>query len=350
VAPRSLRQFGPAVHAIGAFLLVAVLIFGSIAPLGADPGAASFALGGLQFRKEPRISMVKENLKFEDETPDDSEIPGVDIKVTAEYEFQNLTDQAVTIAMAFPLPDDVCSSANSPFANFAEDSFHVWVEGRERKYGTEARAFGSSDYYPTSTSDPKKDYTGVLRDFGIEADSCKPKDSMAQAAKAKLVTLGLLDKETNTAIWTVRRKYYWTQAFPAGKITHIKVEYPAQVGYTDVYLGKGWDKGVVQGSEEFWTRELKRTCGGAGLQKKVVGQMSQPDSFVKAYWLDFILVTANYWNGPIKDFALTVKTSNPNVNFCWDGPVKRTDAKHIVATAHDFSPTRDLHIGIFEVY
>jgi Domain of unknown function (DUF4424) len=352
MSQRSSRQSSLAGRAFA--LLVTLLLFGSLTNIAADPGAASFALGGLQFRNESRISMVRENLRFDDESigsdPESDLAPGTKFKVTAEYEFANSTNQAVTIRMAFPLPDDLCGAANSPYMNFAEDSFHVWIEGKEIKYAVETRAFRSQEYIPVSTKDLGKDYTGLLREFGIAPESCKVSESMSQAGRMKLLALGLLDKDTSNANWTVRRKYYWTQTFTAGKSTHVKIAYPAQMGYSDVYLGEGWDKSVIQATDEFWKDELTNTCGGAGLEKKVAGEMSQPEGFLKVYWLDFVLLTANYWNGPIKDFVLTVNTSSPHVSFCWNGPVKRPDATHIVATAHDFSPKRDLHIGFFQAY
>jgi hypothetical protein len=294
------RQFGLARNAV--VLFASLLLLGCLATIAADPGAASFALGGLQFRKEPRISMVKEDLRFDDES-EDSDIPGLDFKVTAEYEFLNNTDQAVTIPIAFPLPDDWCGAAISPYAKFAPGLFHVWMEGQEIKYATEARAFRSDEY-----GNVGKDYTSLLREFGIAPEFCKANESISQAKRTKLLTLGLLYRDTNAASWAVRRKYYWTQTFPPGKSTRIKVEYPAQMGYSDVYLGKGWDQKLVQATEELWKAELTRTCGGAGLQKKVAAEVSQPEGF------------------------------------------SLSDARHVVATAHEFSPKQDLHIGFVEVF
>ena len=333
-----------------AMLVVALLVCGSLMATAADPGAASCALGGLQFRNESRISMVKENLRFDDNSDPESDVPGLSFTVTAEYEFVNNTNQPVTIPVAFPLPDDVCRAANSPYANWDGTQFHVWVEGKEMEYATEARTFRSDGYVPTGGKDLGKDYTVLLHEFGIEPESCDAGKLRSQARTQKLLELGLLDKDTRTADWTVRRKHYWTQTFAANKSTHIKVQYPAQMGYSDVYLGEGWDKRVLQATDEFWKRELSETCGGAALEKKVAGEMSQSEGFVKVYWLDFILVTANSWNGPIKDFELTVNTSSPHTSFCWEGPVKRPDATHILATAHDFAPKRDLHIGFFQAF
>lgn len=123
-------------------------------------------------------------------------------------------------------------------------------------------------------------------------------------------------------------------------------------GYSDVYLGKGWDKNTVQATEPLWENELKETCSGSEFEQRLRAQSTQPESFIRVDSVDFILVTANYWNGPIKDFVLTVKTPYPatRVKFCWDGPVTQPDATHIIATAHDFSPKRDLHVDIFEVF
>jgi hypothetical protein len=101
----SSRRSRPCELAGNAFVLfAALLLLGSLATIAADPGAASFALGGLQFRKELRISMVSENLRFDDESEESDDGRGLSFKVTAEYEFLNNTNQAVTIPVAFRCP------------------------------------------------------------------------------------------------------------------------------------------------------------------------------------------------------------------------------------------------------
>jgi hypothetical protein len=357
--PRVSHSFGPIGRALG--LLATLLVTGCFVILFADPGAVPFALGGLEFRKEPRISMLRENLTIADETPD-TDGSSLLFTVSVDYDFLNNTHQDVTISMAFPVPDDYCLLAVSPYPGFVGDRsspsspFRVWGEGQEIAYSTEVRAFRSNKDYPTFSSNLGKDYTGLLRKLGVDPASCLANAGMPQSAKLNLVALGLLDEETHAASWTVRRKYYWTQIFPANKTTHIKIAYPAQHGSTEIYLGKGWDKHTVQATEPLWRQELHDTCGGPGLQRKIAAELSQPERFVQLDWVDFILVTANYWNGPIKDFVLTVKTLDrgqfpgTRVSFCWDGPISRPDAAHLVATAHDFSPNRNLHIGFFKVF
>jgi Domain of unknown function (DUF4424) len=344
-------------------LLSLLLLVASFSSVFADPGAVGFALGGLQFQKESRISMAKENLTI---AADWEEGPSFESTITADYEFLNQTNRDVTIRMAFPVPDEVCGAANSPYDIFAEDGggrprtpFHVWAEGQEITYATEARAFRSSGYIPITPSDGGKEYTKILEQLGVTPQDCRSNPNLPESAKRKLTELGLLDRETGHENWTLRLKYYWMQKFPGKKITHIKITYPAMVGYSDVYLSKGWDRRVVQATDSLWNSELRDTCGGPELARSVRAEMSGPDSYITVAWVNFILVTANYWNGPIQDFTLTLQVPDDgdpspffgrtHVKFCWDGPVRRADAQHIIATAHEFSPKRNLHIGFFQV-
>lgn len=334
---------------------------GSLAAIFADPGAASFALGGLQFKKESRISILSENLTIAEPAgaDEDTGMESLQLDITADYEFLNNTDRDVTIRMAFPVPDDVCGAANSPYMVFVGDGggnvatpFHVWVEGQEIQYSTEIRAVRSGKYLPAFPSDLGRDYADLLRSLRVDPESCRANQELSQSAKLNLVGVGLLDGENYNAAWTVRRKYYWTQTFPAKATTHIKITYPAQVGSAEVYMGPGWDERTIQATKAFWKTEISNTCTGPRLQGKLEGEMSGPDRFLGAHWMDFILVTANYWSGPIKDFVLTIQTQHPGarVSFCWDGPIKQLDATRVVASAHDFSPKRDLHIGFFEIF
>lgn len=188
------RKLGPIACALG--LLSGLLLMGDLASVLADPGAASFALGGLQFRKEPRISILSEKLTIDVE-PDNI---SPDFNIEAEYEFRNNTNQAVSIGMAFPVPDDQCWAANSDYQDFAEDRsgrpgalFHVWVEGQQIKYDTEGRAFPSWES-DTAASDLGKEATGMLRRLGIDPGSCPTVASLSQSAKANLLALGLLER------------------------------------------------------------------------------------------------------------------------------------------------------------
>jgi hypothetical protein len=342
------RKFGLLYSSL--VLLLISLLTGNFESVFADPGAAGFALGGLQFKKESRISMVKENLTI---AADWGDGPSLESTITADYEFLNRTDQDVAIRIAFPVPDEICWAAASPYMIFTEDwggqprtPFHVWVEGREIKYSTEARAFRTN--WDAASSNRGQDYTKLLHRMGVAGPGCPRSADFSVPDKQVLISLGLL-REAEYANWTWQVKYYWMQKFPAKKITHVKISYPAMVGERKVYVGDGPEETYA-----FWHSELRHTCGGPELARGVRAEMSRPDDYISLAWVDFILVTANYWSGPIEDFTLTVQVPGfidhaAHVNFCWGSRTKRVDSTHIVAAAHNFSPTRDLHIGFFQV-
>ena len=72
-----------------ALAILLALIPGTASP---NDAAASTAAGGIQLRREARISMEKERLFISEK------------KITVEYEFLNETDQDITTEVAFPVP------------------------------------------------------------------------------------------------------------------------------------------------------------------------------------------------------------------------------------------------------
>jgi hypothetical protein len=339
------RFIGPLV-----ILLLAGIAFG----LAADPAVyAPFAMGGLEFKKEPRISMQSENLLLAGEDVDGQ---GFVVTVTVDYDFVNVTDRDVSVLMGFPVPDELCGALNSSYAIFASldtKPLHVWVQGRKINYATEARAFRTSQSVPPANEDLSHDYTPLLAKFGLAPGECGNYADLPEAARTTLASAGLLDDQFN-ASWTVRRRYYWSEVFPARRSSHIKISYRALEGADYLFFGKPSDpseKQMVEESAPLWPKEVQQTCADSQVQQAVASKMSGPasDGGVLVTWVDFILLTANYWNGPIKNFALTVKVPKPgpHVDFCWDGPVTRPDAQTDVVTVHDFSPKRDLHIAFF---
>lgn len=70
---------------------------------------------------------------------------------------------------------------------------------------------------------------------------------------------------------------------------------------------------------------------------------------------DFILTTANTWQRPIEDFTLIVerprteKGDETLVSFCSPGPVEKLDVNHFQVHLTNFVPTKELHIGFFDV-
>lgn len=310
--------------------------------LGND-GAASTGMGGIQLRHEANISMEKERLTISES------------KVTVEYEFLNDTDKDITTEVAFPIP---------PYDNKSDDpdgipgfnDFHLWVDGQELKYNTDVRAKLNG-----------KDYTELLKPLGVDIASFDgdydlqgdpPKGAIAKLPKKQvkqLASLGLVDSANGTPLWTVVKTYYWTQTFPAHKVLHVRHEYTPMIGYEsispeDLASGKPHPNDP-QG-------EVERFCVDPSLQKGLT------DQAIKNYktagmqlgmaWVDYILTTANSWKTPIKDFTLVIDRTKGSatasfgtryVSLCWDGPINKLDADHLVAHKTNFVPQKELSVA-----
>jgi hypothetical protein len=314
-----------------AVALTIPLAAGTRIPVFADAGAIGSAMGGIQFGKESRISMEKERLTISK------------WKVTAEYEFLNNTDNDITIAVAFPVPDATC---NSGYALGKESilnssvSFHVWADGKELHYSTEAKAVDR---------DGHGDFTDFVKGVGADIVACSIPATLSREDGQRLVASRLayyvLDDPAAAVIpqWTIREKYYWLERFPAHRTVVLKNEYKPFPGWLTLYVGKEFPAGV---DDDSWSglslAERTDSCLGPQIIRKFVGLGDRMNfSFVK-----YVLMTANTWNGPIKNFELIVeKPPGISVSFCWDGPVERLDKTHFRAAARNFTPKRNLEVG-----
>jgi len=344
--------------------------------LQADDSAASVALGGIQLKREARISMKKERLFISQKL------------VRVEFEFLNTSPEDITTEVAFPIPEyelDLWSAGGMrPF-----DDFRVWVEGKELRYSVEAKAFYRD-----------KDVSAVLKQFKVDIPSfahcdekrdtkgfsrltCPDFERLSADAKKQLRALELFsDDEAPLARWKVRKYYHWNQKFPAGTAVHIKHEYTPGVGFEPIQpraldskfrkkdiaeaearlkasKSPEEDRIALQDAIDF-DAGINNSCVDTGLQLAVSKafearkQLPQFDGYLEYIWVDYILTTANSWKTPIEDFELIVeKSERPDakefVSFCWDGPVQKLDATHFVARTKDFVPKRELHIAFFEV-
>ncbi len=68
-----------------------------------------------------------------------------------------------------------------------------------------------------------------------------------------------------------------------------------------------------------------------------------------AWYLDYVLRTANSWAGPIAKFRLTVDKVDPAnvISLCMDG-IKKTGPTTFVVEKTDYTPERDLRILLVE--
>jgi hypothetical protein len=314
-----------------AVLLLPILALVCPVSLTADTGSvAANPAGGLEWKREPRVSMEKERLTISLE------------KVTVEFEFLNESDQDVTAQVGFPIPPYVFEEFGGPTETREKpvtlefEDFAVWVDGKPIKYQTEERAFLNG-----------VDYTEILNKFGISIgsfgergiqydprDECQEDEQLnrlPKEQKEQLVKLGLTT-EWCYPLWTVRKMHHWTQTFPAHKIVRIRHEYDPVAGHSPLF------------ADSF--RELEDICVEDSLYKRVKAQAEKnPDWYGNAIWVKYILTSANTWKTPIKDFELIVdKSGADDVSFCWDGKIGKLEATRVVARAKDFVPTKELTI------
>lgn len=195
--------------------LFALLHTGS---MKADDGAASIAAGGLVFKRETGITMAKEVLNISLR------------KVSVDYEFRNNTDAEIVTEIAFPVPPYRYGNTEREPEEQGFDDFHLTVEGKPVAFQSEIRAtVGSKDvteilgrYHLDAATFSHAGVDGVLADLS----------NLSPAQRANLIRIGVLKPISmlsgTTSVypaWTVVKKYYWTQVFPARGVVHIHHEY-----------------------------------------------------------------------------------------------------------------------------
>jgi len=325
-----------------AFRIIASIAFLSAArSLHADDGAASIAAGGIVMVREPRITMQKEVLRISDS------------KVQVDYEFRNDTASDITTEVAFPVPAYSLDWVYYSIKQQGFENFELAVEGKSTRFEIEAKAKLKG-----------RDVSPILKKYGIDIASLghfNQKTSFASdirrlspMQRAALIYAGLLGPENgqDEANWTVEKKYYWQQTFPAHSVIHISHGYTPVLGNTNS-VRYGFESSADPASRE----EDESVCIDPKLRETLMGYLaaSQENSVPLSY-VDFILTTANTWKTPIEDFTLIVErphakgASQNFVSFCWDGPIVKLDADNFSAHIDNLIPKKELRIGFISVY
>jgi hypothetical protein len=319
-------------------ILVAILVSSTAF---ADDGAASIAAGGIVMKRENRVTMAKEVLFISTS------------KVKVDYDFRNDTDADISTEVAFPVPPYKLAWDEFSISEQGFDDFRLEVQGSPAHFDVEIKAKLKG-----------QDVSAILRKYGVDIasfghfndDTHHAKDirRLSTTQRAVLVQAGLLDSETDQdeANWSVEKKYFWKQDFPAHSIIHISHEYTPALGSTNSI-----SYGLLQAKEDPESaKELNSLCLDPGLRKTLIESVKKPKSNVPFSWVDFILTTANTWKTPIEDFTLIVERGHTKdakqsfVSFCWDGPVTKIDTDHFSAHTNNLVPTKELRVGFITVY
>lgn len=321
--------------------LTTITLFTVIPLLRADDGAASIAAGGIVMAREPRITMQKEVLRIGDS------------KVRVEYEFRNDTDQDITTEVAFPIPPYASRYEQSSVNIQGFDDFTLTIDGKPVRFQIEAKAKLKGRDISSFLNEMSID----IATFGhIDEDTGYSKDirRLSAAQRIKLRSLGAakFEFDHDEVEWTVEKKYFWSQIFPAHTIVHISHEYTPALGSLNTAEPGLLEPRVERG---VYARELDTFCIDPPLRKILTGYAKRQDTLVPYSYVDFILTTANTWKTPIEDFTLIVEKPHHQyaketfVSFCWNGPVVKIDDTHFSAHISNLVPTKELRIGFFDV-
>lgn len=344
--------------------VIAVLAMMSGPPAAANDGPfLSVPAGGIVFQKTDAVSMDKEDLFISENL------------VRVSYVFKNRTAEDFTTMVAFPLPVYRLYEFEDAEPNFAE--FTVRVDGSDVKYNTVVQGVlvknADTEFAAPSRAqfEPHRDVTDLLEKHGVEIrdleKSWETANQLSADAKADLIKEGVLREDGDNVIpqWFVKVTYTWEQTFPAGAEIRVEHEYRPQTGYFNEWHLEPFVTEVYEGKRELdavpalGTTEFNAKC--AGFLKRydiddtalqwAARQKSAKKRFAFSV-VDYILTTATYWSGPIKDFTLTIEKSKDSeciVSVDFDG-MKKIGDRRFQAARKNFTPDRDLSVLFIHAY
>jgi hypothetical protein len=193
------------------------------------------------------------------------------------------------------------------------------------------------------------DQTDLLRKLGVPiAPSPEQRlDYIPDQTWSELISRGLIrdlgnDKQIEPR-WTLKTTYYWQQTFPAHQELLIDHWYQPSVGST-VPMSAQELLSHPQTLELDSSRRLNRFC----IDQSFLNAMVEPrDIRWEQHFLEYILLTAANWSGPIKNFRLVVDKGSPDnlVSFCGEN-VRKIGPTQFEVRASDFVPASNLRILI----
>lgn len=273
-------------------------------------------------------------------------------RVTVDYVFRNTSNQDVDAVVAFPMPElDGATIEVSPIELPSKDptnfmSFKLTVDGKPVTPKIEIRAFKKD-----------KEITERLRSLGLPISVLDPrmKAAIQKLPKPELSQLvkdeWIVDDGTETTAgktdrwiwpwWQTRIQFYWTQHFPANSTVRVSHTYAPVVGGSYI--------------DDDGSHISERYCGTADTTKHIkelkAKLTKQRENALIIWWrsLQYILTTANNWNGPIQHFHLEIDSdSSDDILLTCTPSIKQTSPTRYELDASDFRPERDLAIVVLQ--
>ncbi|NPD15551.1 DUF4424 family protein [Xinfangfangia sp. D13-10-4-6] len=347
--------FPPAFRALSLTLLLGAAAGMTAGTAFANDGFGGLTATGLQFSVTDSVSMVKEDLRI---SPD---------RISVDYVFRNITAEDVTGEVIFPLPPIEMEPAWIGMLNLPDPvpedvvGFSATVDGKSVPVSIDRIAVLAEPWdedAPLSLQyqSPGRDVTADLKALGIplgfdfDAMVAALRD-LDPAQRARAVEAGLAywqdinqpDSEVWPA-WSVVLRYHWTQTFPAGAEVKISHDY-ANLPPASVFA---WSTPENLGYHD---ELIKAYCIDAGTSAAITKSLShngkkKPDeAYGSAWYISYVLRTANSWAGPIGEFRLTLDKGEAEnvISLCADG-VKKTGPTTFTIERSNYTPDKDLEI------
>lgn len=327
------------------------------APAYANDGFGGLTATGLQFQDTGVVQMLSEDLYL-----------GLD-QIRVSYVFRHGGDEDLTGEVIFPLPPiNLSGLMESDFALPREDldkqnivDFTATVDGKKIPVKVDRIAVIEEPWdenRPLSASydSPGTDVTATLKAHKIPLTLNFEKAAAALKAlpgsvKAELADAGLAsfdDAGDAYPMWSIIERYHWTQTFPHGKDVKIAHTYrSAPPGGIFIWRDPSKEEG------DYIQTMVDKYCIDSGTQSAIKKALQKDtgdgDTWWggMAYYLDYVLLTANTWDGPIADFKLTIDKGHPKnvLSLCIDG-IKKTGPTTFVVEKKNFTPKSDLNLLI----
>ena len=264
-------------------------------------------------------------------------------EVRVNYIFHNDTGRDVDALVTFPMPDIGGFLDANPQAIPDQDSdnfmdFTAKQDGKPVPVTLQQRAFVQDE-----------DVTARLKAAGIPlmpyasataaALNALPSGKAAAFGDRFMINMGDEATPDYTGVWTLKSAYVWKAHFPAGKDVTVSHTYRPSVGGTvqPRYLTDG------KPNEEYPAYQ-KKYCMEPSFLK------ASKKALAAGYYesrISYVLSTGANWNGPIRDFTLTVDKGDKDnyVSFCANG-VKKIGPTTFQVKYRDFTPKGDFDVVI----
>lgn len=324
----------------------------TLVPALANDSAAAFTTQGLELKQLDGVTLVKEVLKISKVArPIPSNHHGLPtdafrFPIYVSYVFENNTEFTQRTLVAFPLPlkpaigrPDIVGS--QPFI----ENFELIVDGKRQDYQSEHKAISIQNGKNVTAVLQKYqldylNYAGFTDYEGENPDYVVHK--LSKEAQSELQQAGAI-YDTLSPSYEIKTTHYWRQTFPAKQQVHIEHSYDASPGFA--YLVNAQDLKETNTNTSEWG------CMDDALKTRLLKAMAKkPGAMLHWSYVDYIVTTANNWDGAIAEFELHIeRPAGEYVSLCWPGKVEKSGANKFKMTAKDFVPTDELKVFWYKV-